>query len=304
MTLDHSVALESKKNFKLELYAISLAALSGILYGFLGYFGTKLLKTHMSVSTMLFWRFFVAALWIMLCTFWTERKVLPRVQFSHYWQPYLLGGLCYGGAAACFFTASQSTGTGLAMVIFFSFPMFVALYGLRKNHWRMSRYTLISLAAILLGLILLRGSDAHRVSVVGILFAVLSALFYSFYVYKSKNMMRRTVSNHFATMICLGCAIFFMMISLVTHQFSLPHSLTSWEYVLALAVIATALPVQLLLACMKTISPLKASILSVLEPVITLFIGVSLLDESVTQLQIYGVIIVIAGAILIQFSRD
>jgi drug/metabolite transporter (DMT)-like permease len=304
MTFDHSITTENKKNIRLEIYAISLAAISGILYGFLGYFGTKLLKTNMSVPTMLFWRFFVAAIWIMLCTLWTERRLLPRVALSYCIQPYLLGGLCYGGAAAFFFTASQSTGTGLAMVIFFSFPVFVALYGLRKNQWRMGRYTLISLVAIVLGLVLLRGSDAHQVSLMGILFAVLSALFYSFYVYKSKNMMRHTVSNHFATMICLGCALFFLTISIASHRFTIPHTLTSWGYVLALAVIATAVPVQLLLACLKTISPLKASMLSVLEPVITLFIGVALLDETVTELQVYGVIIVIAGAILIQFSRD
>lgn len=304
MSLDNSITTDDIKPIKFELFAIGLVALSGILYGFLGYFGTLLLKTDMSVTTMLFWRFFVAAIWVMLCTFWSERRMLQCIPFKYYVTPYLLGGLCYGGASVFFFTASQYTGTGLAMVIYFSFPMFVALFGLKKNNWRMGPYTILSLTAIVLGLLLLKGNHTHQVNVLGIVFALCSAFFYSIYVYKSKTMVHQMVSNHFATMICLGCALFFLIIAVVSHDFSLPHSLKTWGYVCALAIIATAMPVQLLLAGLKTISPLKASMLSVLEPVITLFIGVSLLDETVTQIQLIGVVVVIFGAILIQFSRD
>lgn len=304
MSLEYSASLAVKRDIRLEIYAIGLIALSGILYGFLGYFGTQLLRVDLSIESMLFWRFFVAALWIMLFTLWSDRKMHKPISWRHYLKPYLLGGLGYGGASMFFFTACQSTGTGIAMVIFFSFPMFVALYGLKKNHWRMSRMTMGSLAAILLGLILLRGNDAHAVSVFGILFAVLSAVFYAFYVFKSKHMMQRVVANHFATMVCLGSAIFFLVISLATHQFVMPHALSAWGYVVALAVIATAIPIQLLLAGLKTISPLKASILSVLEPVVTLLLGVAYLNEAISLLQIYGVIVVILGATLIQFSRD
>ncbi len=58
--------LINQLELKKTTHACLLIALSAILYGFMGYLGTYLLNDNMSVSCMLFWRFIVAALWMMI----------------------------------------------------------------------------------------------------------------------------------------------------------------------------------------------------------------------------------------------
>jgi drug/metabolite transporter (DMT)-like permease len=88
-----------------------------------------------------------------------------------------------------------------------------------------------------------------------------------------------------------------------THTFTVPTTITAWANVLAIGIIATAIPIQLLLDGLKFISSVKASILSVLEPVMVVVMGLAFLGESISSMQVIGIITVLTGAILIQFER-
>ena len=103
---------------------------------------------------------------------------------------------------------------------------------------------------------------------------------------------------------CLGNSLIFFIISCITKSFFIPTTLHAWSYIIAIGIIATAVPIQLLLDGIKHISSIKASILSVLEPVVTLLVGVALLSESISATQAIGVLTVLLGAILIQFERS
>src|SRR5579872_6787464 len=55
-------------------WATALVALSAVLYGSLAFLGTKLVQLDFSISTMLFWRFFVATLWMVVVAFFSKEK--------------------------------------------------------------------------------------------------------------------------------------------------------------------------------------------------------------------------------------
>lgn len=295
----------SPMSMRREWYAVSLIVLSGILYGFLGYFGTQLLKDDFTVTSMLFWRFFIATLWMLAYSSWRQKKIsLPKPDFQIYLLPFILGALFYSGSSAFYFMASKHTGTGLAMVIFFCYPMFVALFAWLKKEREIGKLTLFSLLIIVVGLFLLKGNDANPVNAVGIILAIASAVCYAVYVYKSKHILDRMGTMHFTTVVCISCTAMFLAIAYATHTFVTPSSLIDWCSAIAVGVFATAIPIQLLLEGLKIINPLKASILSVLEPVVTIIVGVILLHESVSMLQTLGILTVISGAILIQFTRE
>ena len=67
--------------------------------------------------------------------------------------------------------------------------------------------------------------------------------------------------------------------------------------------IATALPIVFFLAGIKYISASKASVLSVLEPVATIAIGVILLAEPITYPEIIGTILILVGTIIVQLEE-
>jgi drug/metabolite transporter (DMT)-like permease len=292
------------KNFSLQLRGTLLVALSGLLYGFMGFFGTHLIQENLSVSNMLFWRFFIATIWVLGTAFWYKRNFFKKLPDKRILlRTLLLGAVSYSGGSFFFFLASQYTGTGVAMVIFFCFPVFVTLFTWMTTSWKMNKYAAASLFTILLGLFLLKGHGTHTLNLVGILLAVISGVSYAIYVISSKHNTKNFDSELLTFLVCLGNSIIFLIVSIATKHFSIPTTLHAWIYISAIGVVATALPIQLLLDGIKHVSPVKASILSVLEPVVTLLVGVLLLHESMSSLQALGVLTILLGALVIQFER-
>ncbi len=191
------------------------------------------------------------------------------------------------------------------MVIFFSYPIIVALASWIKNRESMNAASFLSLISMVIGIFLLQDFSTHQFNIIGILFGMLAAICYASYVMGSKHISSPKVnSNVLTTIVCLGCACIFLLLSLLSHDFVFPHSIESCLTLLAFGILATALPIQLMLEGLKYISSMRASIISVLEPLVTVFVGVMLLDESISMLQILGISIILISAVLVQFKRE
>lgn len=281
-----------------------LIALSGMLYGFLGYLGTNILHDNMSISAMLFWRFFIAGIWMMLFAVKSYRAKKVEMSLGLFLFIFLLGAIGYAGSSGFYFVASQSIGTGLAMVIFFSYPIAVmAISALTRKH-EFSLDTLITLFLMVLGLILLRDSSSHSFSMPGLGFAILSALCYAGYMLGTKVFSSKAIdANILTTIVCFSCAAMYLMTALATHGFSFPHTGHSISYLLFFGILSTALPIQLMLKGLKYVSSTRASIISVLEPLVTLIVGMALLHESVSSLQLCGGMLILSSAVLVQFQK-
>lgn len=289
----------------LQFRGTLLVALSGMLYGIMAYFGVQLFQQHMSVENMLFWRFFVAMLCMAIPVFIlkrTESELL--VSRTAMLKIIVFAAVSYSGSSGFYFLACQHIGTGVAMVIFFSYPIFVTLLAWFLSKWKISKTTLLSLFAVVLGLILLKGKGENTLNVLGIALGMIAALFYAIYVYGSQHTTKTMDSKLLTLLICMGNSFIFFIYSYCTGTFFIPHTYHAWIDILALGILATALPIQLLLDGLKYISPIKASILSVLEPIVTIVIGLWLLNESISLLQSLGIMIVLLGAILIQFEKS
>ncbi len=294
----------AKTPLSLEIKASALVALSAILYGCLSCLGIKIIDQHFSVPTMLFWRFSIATLWMLGWIILSQNKSLLAVCKNHRLMLGLsLAVIFYSVASALYFLACELVGTGLAMIIFFTFPIFVVILSWLVEKKPITKYTMMVLAAIVFGLILLKGGGAVNLSKLGIVYAISAAFFFGTYVYGSKYLIKNIPSASITILVCLGCAILFFLIATADHSFAYPTTLKTWFYISAMGVIATALPIQLLLEAMKHIHPNKASILSVLEPVVTVILGIIVLGETTTTLQLIGGFIILFSALCIQFER-
>lgn len=290
--------------FQLQVKGTLIVALSGMLFGFMGFLGTKLLNLNLSLESMLFWRFLVATVWVVSCMLMgkTSTRKLNCNGVSLF-KIFILSAISYSGCSGFYFMASQQIGTGLAMVIFFSFPVFVALFSWVLGNWKINKFAFAALIAVVLGLILLKGQGQNELNVIGIIFAIISAVSYAMYVYGSQHTIKNIDASWLTLIVCLGNTIIFLFLSWYTNSFVMPTTVAAWAYICAIGIIATALPIQLLLYGLKYISPVKASIVSVLEPVVTILVGLALLDETMTSMQALGVLIILSGAILIQFEE-
>lgn len=290
-----------------QLRGTLLVVLSGTLFGFLGYLGTRLIDFNFSIENMLFWRFLMAAVCMLPGILLFKNKSLPSAQphsKSILIRTLIIGALCYTGNSAFYFMAAEQIGTGLAMVIFFSFPVFVTLLMWLFDGWRANTYAVAALLAVILGMFLLKGHGTAALNLHGILLALLGAVCYAFYIYDNQHHSKTIDARLLTLFVCIGNTFIFLIWSLSSHTFTLPTTWEMWLFVFLIGVIGTSLPIQLLLNGLKYISPVKASIISVLEPVITLLLGYLLLAETVTLLQLTGVVIILLGAVFIQFESQ
>lgn len=283
---------------------LALIVLSGILYGSLGYLGVKIFAEDISVSSMLFWRFLIASLWMFGVSWNKSKSLFTAPDLRTYFPPLSICAISYGLGSMFYFLASRTAGTGLAMVVFFSYPMFVALHTYYFKKWQIDKFTLSALIAIPIGLFLLMERNSAMPNTTGIIFAILSALTYAIYILKSKSLLKIFDTHRFTLIVCLFSAILFFIAAWLGGDLDYPTSLRSFGYLCAIGIFATALPIQLLMEGLKEISALKASMASVLEPIVTLLIGIVLLSESVTVLQIIGSLTILASSLFIQIARE
>lgn len=278
-----------------SIYAI----LSGFLYGFIGYFGISAMNGHLSASTMLFWRFLISSLVILVLLIPQLKKRTDT--YKQMIGAFFTGVVYYGLSTWLYFVACQYISSGLSMVIFFTYPVLIMLINFFVYKQEIPKIYYLAIAVILIGMSLLVDMDDLSFNLWGILFGIISAFFYACYIIASK---KNSISPGMSTlMVCLGCMVTSLAVSLVTDTFSIPASITVWMHLSGIAIIATVAPILLMLYSLKYISSEKASILSVLEPVFVVIFGILLLGESLPFLSAIGIALILAGALITLFSH-
>jgi len=280
------------------LYAI----ISGLCYGLVGYFGISIVYANFSIFNMLFWRFLISSLLIgllVICTLFRSNTI--RENLGGILKILLYGAAFYSATSITYFISSTYIGTGLAMVIFFTYPAIIMLFNWLFYKKPIPKAYYAAIALITIGMLLLTDLSTLKYDIIGIGSGILSAFFYAGYILSSKKTKVSPLVSTF--MVSLGCMILCLMLALMHHSLVIPKTIGIWGNIFAMAIICTAIPILLLLESLKYLSEEKASILSVLEPVFVVFFGIILLGETINVLQIAGIITILSGALITLFNN-
>jgi drug/metabolite transporter (DMT)-like permease len=274
---------------------------SGLLYGPMGYFGMQLINDGSSITNMLFWRYLVAVIFIFIV-------LVPKIKYMRidpkiFLSQLVLGIVFYGSFSLLYFQACLYIGTGLAIVIFFTFPAFVMSFNWIIYQNPAPRIYYVSLITILFGMIMLIDLAEMKADLRGIGLAIFSAAGYACYIVFSKSHINSSPPITSTLTISIGGCIFAIIASNIDGTFYVPTSFEVWKNIIGLGIISTALPILFLLEGMRYVSSEKAAFLSVLEPVFVFTIGVTALNETVSSNEAIGALIIITGAMLVQLDR-
>jgi len=257
-----------------------------------------------SVSNLLVWRFFLSCA-LLLPIFLTWVRNRPQIDWKNWIKLFLFGAIFYAGGTAMYFEASKSIGTGLAMVIFFAYPIVVVGLSSFLHKTPFTLTTLISLILIVVGCTFIALGETFSVDVYGIMLAAGSGIGYALYVFFSKEAGKNVPPALATFIVCLGGTVAFVPCAyLIDGYVIVPADSYLWMMAILFALVGTVLPVMLMLFGLKTISANKASIISVLEPVTTLAVGALILAEPVSMLQFVGAIIILSSAVLVQLEKE
>ena len=288
------LALPLRRTFSLRALGMAEIILSGIAFGVIGVFGKTAYRAGFSPGELLSLRFLFAApfLWAFVLLFrrdtirFSARTVLACAG---------LGILGYAVFSFCYFEALQSLSASLTVLLLYLYPVLVTLASWLVFRERLHPVQWLALPVVIVGMLLLVGSDFSVSRAIGFLFGVGSAVFYAAYILASDRLLRG-VSPLFSVALIQSFAGVALGLIHLHHPIRIAHLLAvSWPSVLAIAVISTALAMTLFLSGLQKVSSAEVSILSMAEPLTGVLAATWLLGERLSAPQIVGGVAILAA---------
>jgi len=276
-------------------YAYSI--LSAVIYGCMPLMASYIYAEGVNPMTLVLLRNFLALPSLAALALWQKktlrcpvRAVLPLgipAFFGCVMTPLLL------------FSSYTFIASGTATVFHFVYPCLVLLIGLAFLHKKLNVGTLVSVLICLAG-ILLFYDPAQAVNPAGAALALGSGLAFAIYVVLLPRFQNAHFSGFsFCFYIALWSSVIMLAICLCTGQLALPTTWAGWGLCLLFATAVTTGAVVLFQQGALMIGGEKTAVLSALEPITGVLIGILVFRESAMPTVLLGSCLVIASAILI-----
>lgn len=281
---------------------VALVFLSAFGFGLLPIFAIFAYREGANVPTLLFLRFaFAALLLFAYLRLKGEKLILTRQQCG---QLFLLGGILYSAQSFCYFSSVELIPASLTALLLYTYPIFVALLAGIVDKERLNKAEILAIALSLAGLVFVLGAAPTAVNLTGVLLALGAAVVYSIYLIVGTRVVKGL--SPLATSACVAAWASLSLFVTGGASGSLNFNLTATA-VLALAgivVFPTILAMLTLFRGLDLIGPTRASILSMVEPLITFTFAAILFGDHFTPLQLAGGVAVLTGAALVIKARS
>ncbi|WP_063767760.1 DMT family transporter [Streptosporangium roseum] len=268
---------------------------SAAAFGLMPVFAFYAYGTGMSVTTLLLLRFAMAAAvflgWLGL------RGRLGRLTGRQWATLALLGGGMYATQSLLYFTAVQRIAPALAVLLLYLYPGLVSVLSAVVERTRMSWSVVGPILVSLAGLTLVVGRLDAGLDLLGVLAAVGAAVAYAFYIVLGSRVsasLSPTVTTAYLTMFAAGS---FALLGPVLGGLDLGFAPAGWGWAAAVAIVSTVLAIALFFVGATALGPVRASILSMLEPVVAVLAAWLLLGGTLSWPQLAGGAVVLAGAV-------
>jgi drug/metabolite transporter (DMT)-like permease len=268
---------------------------SAAAFGAMGIFGKLAYDEGATVGTLLATRFTLAAalLWLVVGARGVSRRDAGLAL--------LLGAVGYAAPAAGYFAALERLDASLLALLVYVFPVIVAVTAVVLRRERASRRTAGALALSVGGLAMVLAGAAGGLDPLGTLLGLATAVVYSAYVLGSEGIAGRVAPLTLSTLVCTGAAATLTVAGLAGGDLD-PASVSAsgFAWLGGLAVVSTVGAIGLFFAGLRRVGPTAASILSTLEPVVTVGLAFVAFGESLGPAQLAGGALVLMAVIAIR----
>jgi drug/metabolite transporter (DMT)-like permease len=278
---------------------------SGAAFGAMAVFGKLAYDEGATVGTLLAVRFALAAalFWALLLASGAAREVkaLGRRDVA----TGVALGLCgYALQSGCFFAALERIDASLLSLVLYTFPAIVAVAAVALGRERMNGRRAAALGLALGGLVLvLAGAGTGALDPLGAALGLGAAVVYSTYILVSDGVAGRMRPLVLSALVSTGAAA-----SLTTGSAALgelrPAEVTAagWGWLACLAVVSTVVAISLFFAGLRRVGPTTASILSTVEPVVTVLLAFLAFGETLGAVQVLGGALVLAAVPVLELK--
>jgi drug/metabolite transporter (DMT)-like permease len=282
-----------------------LASAAG--FGAMGIFGKLAYDEGVTVGTLLSTRFVLAAalFWLILVCARGGIRELRSLSRRDLLIAVALGAVGYGAQAGAYFAALDRIDASLLALLVYTYPVLVAVAAIAIGREPARRSTAVSLALASTGLVLvLAGAAAGALDPLGTVLGLTAATVYTGYILISDGVTERVGPLALSTLVCTGAGVSLTLAGLAGGDLD-PGAVTAEGYAWlgALALVSTVGAVALFFAGLRRVGPTAASILSTLEPVVTVALAFAVFGESLGPAQLTGGALVLAAVLTVRAPR-
>jgi drug/metabolite transporter (DMT)-like permease len=277
---------------------ILLIVLSAASFGAIPIFAHFAYASGATPLTVLFFRFAIAA--TCFCTYtifgkfsWPKSENLKTL--------ILLGGVGFVLQSLSFFTALTLASPGVVVLLLYLYPAIVVGISMVVLQRPGSPGQIAALGIAILGTILTIGPFGEA-RPLGIILGLVSASVYATYVLVGEKVMQEE-SPIISTTVMISSAAIVYGVIVTIHGLSLPQTLSGWAGIGALGLISTVLAIGALFTGIKLLGAPTASMLSTLEPVVTIVLSLFILKQPIVVMQLVGGALILTAVVMMTLGE-
>jgi drug/metabolite transporter (DMT)-like permease len=278
---------------------VLLCVASAASFGGMAVFGKLAYEAGVGVMTLLVVRFTLASLCLGALSMSRRGRAFPRGRMLA--AALGLGAVAYSAQSALFFLALTRIEAGLTALVLYLFPALVTLGAVALGRDRLDRVRVASIGLAFAGLVLvLFVGGPGDLDAVGVAFAVGASLVYTVYILASESVLADAEPISLAALVCAGAAATYLVAGVASGRMSLDFAPIGWLWLVGIALVCTVAAIVLFFAGLARVGPSRASIISTVEPLVTVALAFLVFGESLTALQLAGGALVLASVVLLQ----
>lgn len=284
------------------IVGVFLVVISGVCYGFSPILAVYAYRGGASVSDYVFLRYGIASLFYLLYIFIYKRSIFSMLVKIPLALP-LMAGVSQAVSTYLYMSTVKSISAGLAAILFYTYIVWVAVWGFIFKKERLKMPGIAGIVLALIGLALVVGVSWGKISTIGIIMGLASALASSGVVMAGNETLKQLEPVVASAFISLFTAVPLFLFGSATGTLQFQMSSAAWLAAIASAVISCNIALFTFMAGMKRVGSTIASVLCTAEPVTAVVFSALLLSQKMTPLQLLDGLVILIGAILVVTSK-
>ncbi|RXQ95627.1 hypothetical protein EO244_07125 [Ancylomarina salipaludis] len=286
-----------------EIKGTLMILLSAVFFGLMPFFAIKIYAEGFDVNNLLLYRFGFAFIWIAL--FCMYRRIDVRINKKQF---FLILFIAFVGTMLTTYTlflSYQYISTGLASTLHFVYPVITIALASMIYKEKFTFRKMIALLLSILGIGLLSMGGESNLNMIGIIWALVSGLLYAIYIIGMAHKELKKLSPFSVAFWIFGItSVLFLCKSFFTNQINTNFTPNSLFYIINLSIWSTFLAVVLFYRGLKFIGPGKASLLSTLEPLTGVIVGILVFNEKMDMKSSLAIVLILISVLTVVQTKE
>jgi drug/metabolite transporter (DMT)-like permease len=277
-----------------------LCLLSAAGFGAMAIFGKLAYDEGVEVGDLLLVRFALASL-VLLAVAW-RTGALRGLSRRGLLAGLGMGAIGYAAQSGLFFGALQRMDASLLALILYTYPALVLVGAVALGRERATARRVAALAVALAGVALvLAGAASGEIDPLGAAMGFGASLVYTVYILVGDRVGTALPLVALAALVCTGATCTFAVAAAVRGGPELAFGAAGWGWIGCIVLVSTVGAILTFFAGLARVGPSAASILSTLEPVVTVGLAAAVFGESLSAVQLAGGTLVLSAVVVMQW---